>query len=193
MGEHEWGRLIYLVLLGCVLVGWFFMHNRQSLGKTVQQVMAWVFIFIGVIALVGLWDDVKSTVSPTIGTMNSDGDITIPRARDGHFYVTLQVNEEPVTFLVDTGASQVVLTQADARRVGIDPGDLNYIGRAMTANGEVRTAPVRLDEVALGPIIDRNVPAQVNEGLMSQSLLGMTYLHRFDKIEINRDGLLLTR
>ncbi|WP_146345266.1 retropepsin-like aspartic protease family protein [Phaeobacter marinintestinus] len=193
MTDMDWGRMIYLLLLVGALLTWFFVHNRQSLGRTLQHAMAWLLIFVGVIAMVGLWDDIRTTLRPQLGSVTSTGGIEVPRAPDGHYYLTLKLNDTPVTFMVDTGASQIVLTQADAKRAGIDLGSLAYIGRAMTANGEVRTAPIRLDTVALGPIKDTNLPAQVNEGEMGQSLLGMTYLQRFQKIEITRDGLLLTR
>ena len=63
----------------------------------------------------------------------------------------------------------------------------------MTANGPVRTAPVRLEDVALGPFHDRDVRAFVNEGEMSKSLLGMEYLNRFARLEINGGRLILER
>jgi aspartyl protease family protein len=119
--------------------------------------------------------------------------VEVPRGRDGHFHLDLQINGVTVPFLVDTGATQVVLTRRDAARVGLEPSDLTFIGTARTANGEVRIAPVVLDRVALGPIEDRNLRASVNGGQMEQSLLGMAYLDRFDRIEIADNRLILTR
>nr|WP_321253383.1 TIGR02281 family clan AA aspartic protease [uncultured Ruegeria sp.] len=186
-------RLAYLSLLGAAVVAWFISQNRQSLNKTLQQMMAWVFIFIGVIAVVGLWEDIRSTVGPS-AQMSVTGDtVEVPRSYDGHYYLPVLVNGEPITFLVDTGASQIVLSSADARRVGIDPDQLNYFGRAATANGEVRTAPVRLDSLELGPIVDRNISAWINEGELHQSLLGMDYLHRFSNIQFADGRLILSR
>ena len=57
---------------------------------------------------------------------------------------TLEINGTPVRFMVDTGASDIVLSRRDAERVGIDPAALGYLGRARTANGTVPTARVRL-------------------------------------------------
>jgi len=65
----------------------------------------------------------------------------------------------PVRFVVDTGATQIVLTQNDAARIGLELDGLRYAGRAMTANGEVRTAFVRIDEITLGGVSDQNVSA----------------------------------
>ncbi|CUJ92916.1 clan AA aspartic protease [Ruegeria denitrificans] len=186
-------RLAYLGLLGAALVAWFVSQNRQSLNKTMQQAMAWVFIFVGAIAVVGLWEDIRSTVGPAPQMTVTGETIEVPRAYDGHYYLPVVVNGEPITFLVDTGASQIVLSDQDARRIGIDPDQLNYLGRASTANGEVRTAPVRLDSLELGPITDHGVAAWVNEGDLRQSLLGMDYLHRFSNIQFTDGRLILSR
>lgn len=96
-------------------------------------------------------------------------------------------------FVIDTGATEMVLSLEDARRVGLDTAALAYVGQARTANGVVPIAQVVLDEVALGGISDTNVRASVNGGQMDGSLLGMGYLERFSKIEIEGDRLVLTR
>lgn len=193
MDSFDIGRLIYLALLGAALLMWFVTHNRQSLGKTLQQVMAWVFIFVGVIALVGLWEDIRSSVGPAPQMSVTGNSVEVPRAYDGHYYLPVLVNGELITFLVDTGASQIVLNAQDAKRAGIDPDQLNYFGRALTANGEVRTAPVRLETLTIGPITDQNVSAWVNEGELDKSLLGMEYLHRFSSIQFADGKLILSR
>ncbi|MEX0306892.1 MAG: TIGR02281 family clan AA aspartic protease [Ruegeria sp.] len=193
MDGYDIGRLTYLVLLGAALLMWFITQNRQSLGKTMQQVAAWVFIFIGVIAVVGLWDDIRSTVSTAPQLTVTDQRIEVPRSFDGHYYLPMLVNGTAVTFLVDTGASNIVISPKDAERIGIDTDQLNYLGRASTANGVVRTAPVRLESLSLGPITDRNIPASVNGGDLDQSLLGMEYLHRFSNIQFADGRLILSR
>ena len=194
MANIETGQLIYLLLLLLMVAGWFFMQNRQGLNKTLQQLAVWGMIFVGVAAGYGLWGDISRTSAlPQQSYEAGLGTVTIPRARDGHYYLTAQINDQPVRFVVDTGATDMVLTRADARAVGLDPDTLNYLGRAGTANGEVRTAFVRLDEVRLGEVRDINVPAVVNQGEMSQSLLGMGYLQRWGRIEIANGELILTR
>lgn len=194
MENIETGQLIYLLLLLLMVAGWFFMQNRQGMNKTLQQLAVWGMIFVGVAAGYGLWGDIsRNSAFPQQSYEAGMGSVTIPRARDGHYYLTANINDAPVRFVVDTGATDMVLTQADARAVGLDPDTLNYLGRAFTANGEVRTAYVRLDEVRLGEVRDINVPAVVNAGEMSQSLLGMGYLQRWGRIEIADGELVLTR
>lgn len=193
MEDMDFARLLYLALLLCAVGFWVFVQNRQSLNKTVQQLAVWAFIFLGVIAGYGLWGDIRQTVQPQQSVMADAGRVVVPRAPDGHYYLTLSVNGAAIDFLVDTGASQVVLTASDARRAGIDPEKLAYLGRANTANGEVRTASVRVDELALGDIRDKNLRVWVNEGEMDKSLLGMTYLQRWSHIEIRNGALVLSR
>ncbi|MHC0052701.1 retropepsin-like aspartic protease family protein [Actibacterium sp. D379-3] len=193
MDGEQVGRLIYLVLLGGAVAGYFLMQNRRRLGRVAQQGAVWGLIFLGAIAAVGLWSDIRSTVVPRQAVFAEQGRIEVPRAPDGHFYLTVTINGTPVNFVVDTGAGEMVLTRADAARVGLAPGDLSFTGEARTANGLVQTAPVRLAEVQIGPITDRNVRAWVNGGAMDSSLLGMGYLQRYEKLEMTRDLLVLTR
>ncbi len=191
MADYDNMRLIYLIVLLVMIAGWFFMQSREGLNKTLQHAAVWGMIFVGGAAAVGLWQDISKTDTQTHTTVS--GQILVPRARDGHYYLTVQINGTDVRFVVDTGATDMVLTQSDATRAGIDPDQLTYLGRANTANGEVRTAFVRLDAVQLGAVIDHNVAAVVNQGQMHQSLLGMGYLQRWGRLEIANNTLILTR
>ncbi|MEP2428644.1 MAG: TIGR02281 family clan AA aspartic protease [Sulfitobacter dubius] len=193
MAEIDTAHLIYLIVLLTMLAGWFFLQNRPSMNKTLQQAAVWGLIFVGAAAGVGLWQDITRDTARQQLSISEAGEIILPRGRDGHYYLTAEVNGAPVRFVVDTGASDIVLSKADAGRIGIDPEELNYLGRAATANGETRTAFVKLDEIVVGNAVDHNVSAVVNEGAMSQSLLGMGYLQRWGRIEISGGELRLSR
>ena len=184
-------QLTYLVLLAAAIGGSYIFANKNNLGKVAQQAAIWGMIFVGTIAAIGLWGDISRDIAPRQAVSGSE--IVLPRAPDGHYYITLDINGAPVDFVVDTGASQVVLTQNDARRVGFDPADLRYLGIARTANGEVRTAAVQLDTVSVGPFTDTRLRATVNGGEMDKSLLGMTYLGLYDSISITDGKLILSR
>ena len=106
----------------------------------------------------------------------------------GHVIVDAAVNGAPVRMLVDTGASFVALTPADARAAGIDPNHLAFSARVNTANGAARMAPVRLREIRIDQLSVYDVPAAVLENL-NVSLLGMSFLSRLQSYEM-RDGKL---
>ncbi|MEB8389184.1 TIGR02281 family clan AA aspartic protease [Rhodobacteraceae bacterium KMM 6894] len=193
MDRIDTAQLMYLIVLGGAVLAWFIAASRNSLGKSMQHATLWGLIFVGVIASIGLWDDIRQTVRPFQTVFADGGVIELPRAPDGHYYLTAEVNGTALRFVVDTGASDIVLSRDDAIAVGLDLTTLSFHGQANTANGIVRTAPVRLETVALGGITDRDVRAVVNEGDLFESLLGMRYLQRFSSIRIENGTLVLTR
>lgn len=185
-------QLTYLVLLAAAIGGSYVVSHSANLGKLAQQAALWFLIFVGVVGAYGLWEDISRDVNPRQAVI-SDTRIEVPRSFDGHYYLTLEINQTPVRFVIDTGATQMVLSQQDADRIGIKTEKLDFFSSANTANGVVQTAPVVLDAVALGAIRDTQVPAVVNGGPMDESLLGMTYLQLYDRIEIANDQLILSR
>lgn len=193
MENVDQASAIYLILLGLLLAVGFWTQARSNWNRTLQQAAIWVLIFLGAIAAAGLWGDISKGLNPQQASFDESGKVDVPRSPDGHYYLTLTLNGAPVNFIVDTGATDMVLSRKDAKRAGLNPETLIFSGRAITANGEVKTATVRLDEVALGPHVDTDVRAIVNEGDMAGSLLGMGYLQRWGRIEITAKGLSLTR
>ncbi|MCO4848101.1 MAG: TIGR02281 family clan AA aspartic protease [Yoonia sp.] len=192
MSNDQTADAIYLSLLGGAILLSYVLASRTNIGKMLQQMGIWVLIFMGAIAVIGMWPEIQRTITPR--QLVVDGTtIVLPRARDGHYYLTLDINNVPIAFVVDTGATQVVLTQEDAKRIGLNPLALSYLSTANTANGTVRTAAVRLDTVSLGAITDTRVRAVVNDGQMNGSLLGMSYLNNFDSITIKDGELILSR
>lgn len=116
-----------------------------------------------------------------------------PARAGGGFVVDAEVNGTPVRFLVDTGASDVVLSPADARRVGFDMKTLSFDKRYRTANGIVLGAPVLLKRVAIGPVVLEDVRGSVNGADLSHSLLGMSFLERLSSWDVKNGMLTLRR
>ena len=114
--------------------------------------------------------------------------LVYPANEQGHVILDAAVNGASVRLLVDTGASLVTLTPADARAAGIAPGELVFNRRVSTANGSARMAPVTLREIRIGQLSIYDVPAAVLENL-NISLLGMSFLGRLQSYEM-RDGKL---
>jgi aspartyl protease family protein len=110
----------------------------------------------------------------------------------GHFVIDAVVDGVPLTFLLDTGASEIVLTLDDARQLGFLPQSLEFSQRFRTANGEVRGAPVRLRELRIGQFSLYDLDASVNEAPLAISLLGMSFLDRLNGYQV-KDGRLILR
>ncbi len=192
MNPDQIANLAYLALLGAVIAGYFLLQNRHNLGKLAQQAAVWALIFVGAIAAAGLWSDIRDDVAPRQSVIG-DARIEVPRSGDGHYYLRADINGAPVDFVVDTGATDLVLSRRDAARAGIDPDDLAYLGTAVTANGMVRTAAVRLDSVRIGAIEDQGVRAVVTDGDFDGSLMGMGYLGLYERMIFENNRLVLTR
>jgi aspartyl protease family protein len=186
-------RLLYLALLGLFLATIVFRGGLRTLGRNLRHLAVWSLILMMAVIAFGFRDVLRRELMPGAMVQVSDRVIELRRGGDGHFHAEIEVNGRPVQFVVDTGASDVVLSRADAERVGIDLSGLAFVGRARTANGTVATAPVRLGVVRLGDITDTDVRASVTDGGLDGSLLGMSYLDRFARIEIEGDVMRLTR
>lgn len=193
MEENDFSRLIYLSVLVVAILGSVLISRRGAYGKMFRQAGVWLLIFMGLVAIVASWQDIRQSGQTTSFQQSQDGAIIIPKEIDGHFHLTVTINDRPIEFLVDTGASDIVLTREDAARVGFDPNRLDYWGMANTANGTVRLATIRLETVRLGEFIDKNIRASVNKAPMEKSLLGMRYLSKFSAIEISNDQMILKR
>lgn len=184
-------RVIYLGILVAAVGSYLLVEFRGRMSQMLRGLMSWGLIIVGLMAGYGLWNDIGRQMIPR-QSVATGGEVVLPRAADGHYYLVLEIDDHPVEFMVDTGASGVVLSQDDARSLGIDPKTLVYLGSAQTANGTVRTARIALNNVRLGGYTDATLKAYVNDGEMDGSLLGMDYLGRY-RIEIAQDQMILRR
>ncbi|HTK36581.1 MAG TPA: TIGR02281 family clan AA aspartic protease [Caulobacteraceae bacterium] len=115
----------------------------------------------------------------------------VAKGPDGHYWAQADVDGRWVKFLVDTGASAVALTPADAQRLGLDLARLDYDRPVVTANGQTKAAAVTLAHVTVaGARVDDVNALVVREGL-STSLLGMSYLGRLSRFEATKTALIL--
>ncbi|WP_395877225.1 TIGR02281 family clan AA aspartic protease [Ehrlichia muris] len=169
--------------------------------RSVKYVLFW----LGFIVLVTLFDVTKDDITnrkyfkffPNSITQNASvnyvngGGVEFRRAKDGHFYIEAMVHGIPVNFLVDTGATDIVLSVEDAKRL---KHHLKYLNRKKTyhtANGTVKALYVEISEMQVGKFIVNNVKASVNVSPMRTSLLGMSFLQYFhfnmsgDKLTLN--------
>jgi len=115
---------------------------------------------------------------------------TLQREGNGHFYTHATVNGELVRFLVDTGATSVALTIADAERLGlaVDPSSFTVVGEG--ASGPVRGKQIMLDSVDIDGKRVTDVRAVILQG-SRLSLLGQSYLSRMGEVQMKGDYMVL--
>lgn len=197
LSKDNFAQISMLLAVLIVVAGGGF--GRQRFGQIVRNSIMWVAIFA--VTLVGytyrteffqVANRVLGELSPgtPVVTAQADGAVVFRRDFRGSFHTNGRVNGQDISFLFDTGASVVVLSHDDAKRIGIDVTTLNYVVRVKTANGTGVAAPVRLATISIGSIERKNIRALVSEeGALDTSLLGMTFIETLSSFRV-ADNLL---
>jgi aspartyl protease family protein len=197
--KTEGPRFVQLGIILTVCLG-SLAASRQRLTTMAGQLLAWVALGFIIVAIYGYRDEladvgrrVMAELRPTHGEETQGGEMIFTRAADRQFWIDAQVDGVAIRFMVDTGASSVVLNLADAARLGFPRSSLKFTQEFWTANGRTRGAPVTLREVRIGSIRFSNVEASVNQGELSESLLGMHLLEKLSSVEMRGDRLIIRR
>lgn len=199
LNDADWQQFIYLLLLLVVLLSGLFMRSNLPWSKVLKYLGIWSIVGFIAIALYAYrfeFTDFKGRImgeiNPASVRVTKSGEMVINLSQDGHFYMDLVINGQPMLFMVDTGASDIVIGIEEAKRIGIKEKDLVFNRRYQTANGTSWGASIILREVKVGDVRFNNVPASVNNAEMGTPLLGMSFLRQFSKYEFYRDRLVLT-
>jgi len=176
--------LVHLILILVFVASGIAIRSLKDISRSIKHVGVWLLLFAALVLVHGFQGDAKKVwnrltigLNPSAGNLTDIG-IAFPASRGGHFLIDADVSGTTIRFLVDTGASRVVLSPADARRLGIDPYSLSYTQVFNTANGTGYGAPLQLESIRIGSITVKDVRASVNQAEMSTSLLGMTFLQQ---------------
>lgn len=166
------------------------------------QHLKYAAIWAGVIAVLALgfaYRGELAGVGQHLRLAFSDGDpvatapheLVVPQGQDGAYSLVAQVNGQRVRFVIDTGASDTVLSPDDARRIGVDMDHLRYVVESETANGVGYGAPYVAERFEVGPIALTDFKLTVNQAPMSVSLLGMSFLGRLESFHFEDRKLVL--
>lgn len=195
--QAQTAQLVPLLVILIVFAGGVFTRRRKA-SELVTSLLLWVGIF-GIAALsyayrdelTGLAARVTGELQPGVAMVDAQqGVATFRRGLGGHFEVSATVNGHTTPMVFDTGASAVVLTITDAEAAGIDTAGLSFTIPVSTANGTGRAARVRLDRIEVGGIVRERVMAFVAEdGALSMSLLGMTFLETLSRYSVTQNSL----
>ncbi|MBR2512443.1 MAG: retroviral-like aspartic protease family protein [Halomonas sp.] len=154
-------------------------------GGIVMMLLFWVLLIgAGTWLVDGGFDNIMTPNAHVMNATPDGGPVTLKRTRAGHFEAPGEINGEPVTFLLDTGATYVAVPRDLAASLGLEPGRSAWFN---TANGRVEGSLTMLDEVTLGGIRANNVQGSISPGMERDTvLLGMSFLNLL-AIEM-RDG-----
>ena len=151
--------------------------------------MLW-FAALGLLGGLYLLFSMLENDTSTISSVDSNGSamVMLEQDRSGHYLAEGQINGQSVTFLVDTGATDVALPESKARALGLEFGPRVTV---MTAAGPAKAWVTRLDEVTVGGLRRRNVRASITDGEFNGILLGMSFLKHYNLQQ--QDGRLVIR
>jgi aspartyl protease family protein len=198
LDKGDWQNFIYFALILVVMTA--SLLSRRDLGfvKILKYLGIWSIAGFTAISLYAYryeFSDFKNRIlgeiKPSAVQITKAGELVINLAQDGHFYMDLKVNGVLVRFMIDTGASDIVISPGEAKRIGINPKELIFNKPYQTANGTSWGAAIILEEIEIGNVKFRDIAASVNNADMGISLLGMSFLRKFEKYEFYHDRLVL--
>jgi aspartyl protease family protein len=199
LSAGDFGALAYNLVLVAFIGGAMLVAFRGRLSQAIEAALFWIvvgfvlaFIYTYRTELYAVGDRVLAELIPGRAAMRGARTVEIMRGRGGDFQVAAKLNGSRVAMVLDTGASAVVLTQEAAKTAGLPLEVLSYSVSVDTANGRARAAPVTLDRLAVGDIVEHAVPALIAQpGQLRVSLLGMSFLNRLESWEVRGDRLMM--
>ncbi|MBS3804773.1 MAG: TIGR02281 family clan AA aspartic protease [Oleiphilaceae bacterium] len=151
----------------------------------------WVVLILVSSHFLGIWDEQQRNPNQQLVSQTDNGvtEVELQASRQGHYLANGTINSREVTFILDTGATLVAVSEEVAQQAGLPRGQR---GRAQTAAGTVDVWSTTIDELRVGGIRFRNVSATINPGMdPNMVLLGMSVLSQVDFSQ--RDGVLTLR
>jgi aspartyl protease family protein len=163
--------------------------NPERRSGIIMLIIAWLLIIGLVYWYFNGWEQRQFNPNPQALLQRQSGELELKRNRAGHYVADGEINGAKVTFLVDTGATQVALPLQLARQLGLKFGAAIMLD---TANGNAIGYLTRLSDVRVGPIELHDVSAVASDGIDQQTvLLGMSFLRRLEFTQ--RDGHLILK
>jgi aspartyl protease family protein len=158
-------------------------QETQKTGRH-MILLAWI-IALGMLAFFfnGVLDRQHNPNQQVESSIDEHGqnEVILQRNRQGHYITSGYINNQPVIFLLDTGATVVSVPETVAKRLGLRAG---YASQSTTANGTIETYATRLKNVGIGSIELSNVAAHINPHMQGEEiLLGMSFLKNLELIQ----------
>jgi aspartyl protease family protein len=168
--------------------------RRLPMGQMAKMALAWIAIFAALFVvfsfrfeLAAVWERVKSDFSGTAGQSVSGEAIELKRLDDGHYWLQVEINGNPVKFMIDTGATTTAVNLKTALEAGIEVDNNGFPVMINTANGTVQAKRGRAKSLQVGPLTLNEHNVVVSENFGETNVLGMNFLDSLDswKVENN--------
>ena len=198
ISSHEWLNVIYILILIILLIMGF-SRKELPMKKIFEFTGLWiVFALVALILysyrfeIIEIKDRVLSDLFPSKAINKNHKQLVLNISQDGHYYLNVKIKNYEVRFMIDTGASDVVIDERIALKLGYDLQNIKYDKIFQTANGQSAGASIYFDEVDVSGVKFYNVQASITNADLVIPLLGMSFLQKFYKYEFYRDKLILT-
>lgn len=145
--------------------------------------LMWLLILWGAMVMAQRWIDQRALEREARVQINAYGqdELLLQADRYGQYMVEGSANDQPVSFLLDTGATGISIPEAVALKLGLKAGRPYKV---ITANGTIQVYHTELDSLQVGPFIRRNVKAHINPAMQGEiALLGMSFLRHYQLIQ----------
>jgi len=197
-----WVQFFYFALIGLVVVS-LVLGSGLRWYKILLYGLIWCGVIVTLVAAyqyhyqlqdVDHQPTMESFPASPLSRYNENGlNVTLYRGVNGHFETQGLVNHQTLlSFMIDTGASSVVLSYEDATALGLDMQELIFAIPASTSNGTARFASIRLQSLKIGEIERNNIRALIAQPrALSDSLLGMNFLNSLSGYNVRADQMTL--
>ena len=185
-----WGVICILLFVSSLAA------RRLSLGEVAKAALAWIAIFAALFAIfsfrfefIGIWERLKSDITGTAGQSISGDAIELRRQDDGHYWILVDINNKPVRFMVDSGATMTAINATTAKEVGVEATGYPII--LSTANGRVAAKRANVKLLTIWPHKIENHPVVVSESFGDVNLLGMNFLNNMESRRVEGNMMIL--
>lgn len=187
----DWGNIIFNLIILSFLISSFFIRAKDNFWYKIKILLIWIFAILVITITYNNRNILFKNIIPYSAYDSQDNSLTIRKSNDGHFYISLIVNNKKILFLIDTGATTTTLTLKDARKLGINTAGFMYNIPVNTANGISYGASTQIKNINIGNFHLKSLWVFISKDLSGKSLLGMNFLNQFKEYTVKQDEMIL--
>ncbi len=179
-------EFIYPIALLILFSGGLWHAFRKDTRGFFRIVLGWIMVFSALIFGYDMYHNYK--INQITQKLQGTAPDYIIKKNEAHFYTNVSVNGVTLSFMIDSGATFVVLTKESAEKAGINVDAIKEYAIVSTANGEKMEKMTYAKEMKLGNVIFKDIRIAVSEEGLDTNLLGNSFMKNFSqKLEIGNE------